>query len=152
MPSSYGASLTPSLYTPPNTHKRDNRIPKCVHVGMGAPTIVEDRTLACGSTRGTTVCVTCSSRPGYVVFYQDQSLSHPLTSTRERRPKRAAPCRTLGEPRGVVRSRRDRYGQCVCLSVCTSMWLVLPGFSGFFCAIVVSLFRGACGVAGFPHI
>ena len=72
--------------------------------------------------------------------------------TRERRPKRAAPCRTLGEPRGVVRSRRDRYGQCVCLSVCTSMWLVLPGFSGFFCAIVVSLFRGACGVAGFPHI
>jgi hypothetical protein len=52
--------------------------------------------------------------------------------TRERRPKRAAPCRTLGEPRGVVRSRRDRYGQCVCLSVCTSMWLVLPGFSGFF--------------------
>ena len=36
---------------------------------MGAPTI-EDRTLACGSTRGTTVCVTGNSRPGCVVFYK----------------------------------------------------------------------------------
>ena len=61
--------------------------------------------------------------------------------TRERRPKWAAPCRTLGEPRGMVRSRRDRYWQCVCKwPIC-----VLLGFSVF-------LFRGCVVWLVFPHI
>jgi hypothetical protein len=41
---------------------------------MGAPTI-EDRTLACGSTRGTTVCVTGNSHLGVSCFTKPISLS-----------------------------------------------------------------------------
>ena len=77
MPSSYGASLTPSLYTRIPTKRDRTECTQMCACGHG-------RSHHCRGPYSSvwihswnhTVCVTCSSRPGYVVFYQDQYRFH----------------------------------------------------------------------------